>query len=292
MNSLRRKTAARGRHSGHVQRAFTLIELLVVIAIIAILAGLLLPSLVGARKKTQGIQCMNNHRQLALAWRLYTDDNVDRLPYASEDPIRLGTFTASWVTGTLDFDPANRANWDPDYNIKKGAIWPYTGKSLGIYKCPSDHSTITVNRKILPRVRSMCMNVYLGGWGGTDGGWGVKITNSILYFKSADLANPGPSKVFVFVDQREDSINMGNFAVYMGGYPDRPNLYELWDVPASYHGRAGGFSFADGHSELHRWLDPRTMPLLNANGLPGQTGSPNNADVPWMQDHATRPVGR
>jgi prepilin-type N-terminal cleavage/methylation domain-containing protein/prepilin-type processing-associated H-X9-DG protein len=290
MNSQLQKADVQNRPSVPERNAFTLIELLVVIAIIAILAGLLLPSLIGARKKTQGIQCMNNHRQLALAWRLYGDDNVDRLPYASEDPLRSGTLSASWVTGTLDFDPANRSNWDPDYNIKKGAIWPYTGKSLGIYKCPSDHSTITVNRKILPRVRSMCMNVYLGGWGGTDGGWGVKITNSILYFKGADLANPGPSKVFVFVDQREDSINMGNFAVYMGGYPDRPNLYELWDVPASYHGRAGGFSFADGHSELHRWLDPRTTPPLTPNGLPGQTSSANNVDVGWMQDHASRPV--
>lgn len=120
MNSLRWKMAARGRRSGPVRRAFTLIELLVVIAIIAILAGLLLPSLVGARKKTQGIQCMNNHRQLALAWRLYTDDNVDRLPYASEDPTRLGTFTASWVTGTLDFDPANRANWTLITTSRKG----------------------------------------------------------------------------------------------------------------------------------------------------------------------------
>ena len=293
MNSPLRKAGTPRRTSSSDRSAFTLIELLVVIAIIAILAGLLLPSLIGARKKTQGVQCMNNHRQLSLAWRMYSDDNLDRLPYASEDPVKLGTFSASWVTGTLDFDPANRANWDPDFNIKKGAIWPYTGKSLGIYKCPSDRSTITVNRKIYPRVRSMCMNVFLGGWGGTDGGWGPPITKNIMYFKNSDLFNPGPSKVFVFIDQREDSINMGNFAASMAGYqPNNPALYEFWDVPASYHGRAGGFSFADGHSEIRRWLDSRTMPPLTSTGLPTMSKSPRNVDVEWLQDHSTRPVAR
>ncbi len=271
---------------------FTLIELLVVIAIIAILAGLLLPSLVNAKKKSEGVLCMNNHKQLALAWRLYSDDNVERLPYASEDPAKLGTFSASWVTGTMDFNPANRSNWDPTYNITKGAIWPYS-KSLPVYKCPSDRSTVSVNQKLLPRVRSMCMNVFLGGWGGTDGGWGKPITDNIMYFKYSALSTPGPSSVFVFIDQREDSVNMGNFAVSMKGYqPNNPAGYEFWDMPASYHGRAGGFSFADGHSELRRWLDARTMPLPNKNGLPSPIASANNRDVAWMQDKATRPVGQ
>lgn len=271
---------------------FTLIELLVVIAIIAILAGMLLPSLANAKKKAQGVLCMNNHKQLALGWRLYSDDNVDRLPYASEDPTKLGSFSASWVTGTMDFNPANRANWDITNGITKGAIWPYT-KSAALYKCPSDRSTIKVNGQILSRVRSMCMNVFLGGWGGTDGGWGAPITQNIMYFKYSALSTPGPSSVFVFIDQREDSVNMGNFAVSMKGYQQSdPKSYEFWDMPASYHGRAGGFSFADGHSELKRWLDARTMPLPNKNGLPSPIASANNVDVAWMQDKATRPVGR
>src|ERR1043166_2646149 len=105
-----------------VPRAFTLIELLVVIAIIAILAAMLLPALSKAKLKTQGVYCMNNHRQLALAWRMYAEDNRDVLVFATADP----TYAAySWVQGVLDFNPANRSNWDTAYDIKRSPLWPY-----------------------------------------------------------------------------------------------------------------------------------------------------------------------
>lgn len=278
-----------GWHSSRPS-AFTLIELLVVIAIIAILASLLLPALNKGKLKAQNLHCMSGHRQLCLAWRMYSEDNHDALLFASEDPYHPETAAAAWVTGTLDFRPENRSNWDPNENITKSPMWPYCGQSLGIWKCVADHSYVTVDGEQKPRVRSMCMNVFLGGWGGTDGYWGPPFSDYKIYRKQTELADPGPSKVFVFLDMREDSIDMGNFGTRMAGWPDHPEDYGFFDLPGYYHHFACGFSFADGHSEIHRWHDSRTMPALIANGEVSDIfSSPNNNDVAWLQEHATRP---
>jgi prepilin-type N-terminal cleavage/methylation domain-containing protein len=143
-------------------RGFTLIELLVVIAIIAILAALLLPSLLRSKLKAQGIQCMNNHRQLAIAWRMYTEDNADVLLFSSSYPVTAFD-PYNWCNGRIDFNAANSANWDPTVDIMPSPMWPYCGKDLEIWRCPADHSK--VNGKL--RIRTMAMNAYMGGFSGT-----------------------------------------------------------------------------------------------------------------------------
>ena len=271
-------------------RGFTLIELLVVIAIIAILAGLLLPALTRAKAKAQGIQCLSNHKQLALAWRMYADDNNDRLTFASnmdngpwkDDPIH----NATWINGMMDFNSANPSNWDPTVDLYHSPLWTYAGKSAGIFKCPSDHSYITVNGQRKPRVRSISMNIYLGGFAGTDGG----ITSlSKAQFFSKLTTIPNPVNMFIFTDMREDSVDVGNFATSDAGDPDKPALYEFLDLPGFYHGGSGGFSFADGHSAPKKWRDSRTTPSLVVGGaVSDHYPSPRNVDVAWLQENAVR----
>ena len=273
-------------------RGFTLIELLVVIAIIAILAALLLPALTRAKLKAQGVQCMNSHRQLAIAWRMYTEDNQDRLLYSSSLPVDSRD-PYSWCNGRIDFSNSNPSNWDPTVDIQQSLMWPYCGKNLSIWRCPSDRSFVTVSGVRKPRIRTMAMNAYLGGFSGNPISTG-NMSAYTLYRKYGELSRPGTDRVFVFIDEREDAINYGNYLQDMTGYsPNLPAIYRWLDLPAAYHGNAGGLSFADGHSEIHKWRDGRTSRPIHDGGVifDGSTpiASPNNIDVAWMQDHTTRP---
>lgn len=269
-------------------RGFTLIELLVVIAIIAILAALLLPALTRARLKSQSVACMNNGKQMMLAWRMYTEDNADKLCSAyGYAEVWIPGGDMSW-TGNPKSDGGNQMNWNVDSMVKKSLLWPYCGNSTGIWRCPGDDRYPCIpssgpNAGLnMPRQRSISMLSWMNGSDADSFGAGFT-----KYKRMGQIQNPGPSMTIVFLDERCDSMNDGEWCSGMNGWPDRPTQWVLVDFPASYHGGSGGVSFVDGHSEIHKWRDGRTTPAIGQlRGL--NVPSPNNPDAYWIMEHSTR----
>ncbi len=242
--------------SARWDKGFTLIELLVVIAIIAILAGMLLPALSGAKGKASQIQCLNNYRQLNLCWLVYIDDFGGELP-PNETVLSGGRGGANatartWVNGNAYTDATAT-------NIMNGKLFPYN-RSIAIYKCPADRSTVRDEGK-LRRFRSVSMNSYMNDVPDPE--------DRQCWHRLNQIVAPSPSQAFVFLDEHENSIENARF------FAPRPGVWLWVDFPALRHAGATTLSFADGHSESWKLNSPDSRRI-------GKLG-------PWLQSQSTQP---
>ncbi len=290
-----------------LRSGFTLIELLVVIAIIAILAAMLLPALGRAKQKTQGAYCMNNNKQLMIAIQMYGGDNKDFLPPNPDDGNTVPGH--NWCPGQAGIGGGEEYNTEILRDQTKNLLAVYLSKNVGVYRCPSDPrkpgkyvgTDPSLKGSMVQTARTISMNQAVGtvcatfrasgsGHGANqppvypvNGPWldnthGHRANQPWHTFgKLSNVAAPGPAMVWVTLDENVVGLNDAGFAVGM-------NTPEWIDFVGYYHGNACGFSFLDGHSEIHKWVDARTI-VRNATRTP--CGNPVSRDWIWITQHTS-----
>src|SRR5262245_3994082 len=260
---------------------FTLIELITTLAPVALAGSLFAPALARTQPNSRTVRCLNNLRQIGTAWTMYASDNAGGLVW-NRDGGNVGkaALDENWVGGWLDFTSSSD-NTNTALLVDHGR-YPYAAylgpyiKSAAAFKCPADSTSVFVGGQRLPRVRSVSMNNCVGEGARSWSSSGVYQ----LYRKIDAIGRPTPAYLWIILDEREESINDGCFF----NNPDSP--WNLIDYPAAYHNRGAGFTFADGHSEIHRWTDPRTTPIPRPGQLfPFNITLPGDIDVAWLQQH-------
>jgi len=292
-----------GAGSRETAAGFTLIELLVVIAIIAILAAMLLPVLAAAKARAQAAECVSNTKQLQTGWEMYATDSAEVMlpnsPYGYPD-------SASWCPNANGGDIGTLMNWGTGIGntntipFANTILAPFMGNQVGVYRCPAD-SHFSQNGQ---RVRSYSMqgqvgNLYCKGPNSTPPNlgtteYGAKALNAgaMAYIKVSDIKGaPGPSDVVVFVEEHPNSL----LNDVPDGYLEVDSTKGTFpDVPGSNHkGWLAGLSFADGHSELHKWTTSAMQIPVVPNGPTLSTAPPTvapgtqNADWVWWSSHCS-----
>lgn len=266
-------------------KGFTLVELLVVGAIIGILAGVLLPTLVGVRERATAVACMGNLKQLQLAFHFYADDQRDFLSPSETDAGRREF--PRWVDGSMVAAAGSEVtNRQLMLQPGPGHLGPYL-KVADVFHCPGDRSRTNIFRTRGPlRARSYTMNTYMvAGDGMSLGPSGEFVYSPTAFVRYADFSRTSPAAIFVFLDEHEATIAQGIFP-----FAWRQGRNSWWNGhwPAGRHGGQGMFSFADGHAEMHRWKDPRTgmkvrsMDEVNSANMDTR----GNPDFQWVWDRA------
>lgn len=247
--------------------AFTLIELLVTISIIAVLAGLLLPALSSAKAKVKTVQCSSQFKQFGVAFQLYADAHEERvLPNKDGQNVPLGQ---AWVQGWLGLPGPDCSN---TLYLKQSLISPYL-KNVEVWRCPIRRE-VTVGSLTQPRVRTLSLNGLIGTPTNTPA--------AACYRRLSDIRRISPSDLFVFIDERIDTINDGAFSMQWDFNKNQPEKWVLRDKPSTAHRGGAVVVFADGHVEAHRWQDPRTLSAPRDDAQ-----MPANADVYWLATHAS-----